>query len=65
MKEQDESNLRKLIYREIKLNYEEIFNLKKNNELEKYYNVEADKENNYFLIQDFNRQFFDFFFTNL
>lgn len=62
MEEQDESNLGKLIYRKSDLDYEKIFSLKKNKELEKYYNVEDYEGNNYFSIQDFNREFFDYFF---
>ena len=62
MEEQDESNLGKLIYRKSDLDYEKIFSLKKNKELEKYYNVDNNEGNNYFSIQDFNREFFDYFF---
>ena len=62
MVEQNESILEQLIYRESNLNYKQIFDLKKNNELEKYYNVQVDKEKNCFYIQGLNRTFFDYFF---
>ena len=62
MEEQDESYLGKLIYRNSNLNYHQIFNLKKNNKLKDYYNQNPLEGKNYFLIQDFNRKFFDYFF---
>ena len=62
MEQQNKSILEKLIYRDSNLNYKQIFDLKKNNEIEKYYNLQMAQGENYFYIQDFNRTFFDYFF---
>ena len=62
MEEQNESILEKLIYRYSNLNYKQIFDLKKNGELVKYYNLVEYEGNIYFIIQDFSRTFFDYFF---
>ena len=60
MEVKSESNLESIIYRESKLNYNQVFNLKKNNEIRKYFHLV--EKNNYFIIQDFDRKFFDYFF---
>ena len=62
MEEKNESNLESITYRESKLNYNQIFKLKENNEIETYFHLLEEKEENFFIILDFNRRFFDYFF---
>ena len=62
MKEQNESLLEQLKYRDSRQSYKEIFNLKENNELKKYNNIWEDEKNGFFFIQDFKRTIFDYFF---
>jgi len=62
MEEQNELILEKLKYRNTKHNYKQIFNLKENNELQNYYNIGTDIENECFYIEYFDRTVFDYFF---
>lgn len=62
MEEQNESILEKLKYRDTKHNYKQIFKLKEKNELQNFFNIGTDKEDEYFYIEYFDRTVFDYFF---
>ena len=65
MEEQNESILEKLKYRDTKQNYKQIFKLKEKNELQKYYNIGTDIEDECFYIEYFDGTVFDYFFISL